>query len=125
MKMLSRQQVLVLHKQLLDAFGGLDGVRDEGLLGAALSSPFATFGGQYLYPSVQAKAAQLGFGLVADHPFLDGNKRTGAHVMLVFLALNGIELKYTQQELINIILEVAAGKAKADALLQWILEHQV
>lgn len=61
MKMLSRQQVLVLHKQLLDAFGGLGGVRDEGLLDAALSSPFATFGGQYLYPSVQAKATQLGF----------------------------------------------------------------
>lgn len=125
MRMLSRQQVLVLHKQLLDTFGGLDGVRDEGLLDAALSSPFATFGGQYLYPSVQAKATQLGFGIVADHPFVDGNKRTGAHVMLVFLALNGIELEYTQQELIDIILEIAAGKAKADALQQWILAHQV
>ena len=125
MKMLSRQQVLVLHKQLLDDFGGLDGVRDEGVLDAALRNPFATFDGQYLYPSVQAKAARLVFGLVADHPFVDGNKRTGAHVMLVFLALNGIELEYTQQELIDIILELAAGKAKADDLLQWILAHQV
>ena len=101
------------------------GIRDEGLLDSALNAPFATFGGKYLYPSVQAKAAQLGFGLVYNHPFVDGNKRIGAHVMLVFLAVNGIELAYDQQELIDIIWQVASGQAKADDLLVWILEHQV
>ena len=125
MKILRRQQVLRLHDDLLETFGGTEGIRDEGLLDSALNAPFATFGGQYLYPSVQAKAAQLGFGLVCNHPFVDGNKRIGAHVMLVFLAVNGIELAYDQQELIDIIWQVASGQAKADDLLVWILEHQV
>ena len=124
MKILSRQQVLKLHDDLLETFGGTEGIRDEGLLDSALNAPFATFGGQYLYPSVQAKAAQLGFGLVCNHPFVDGNKRVGAHVMLVFLAVNGIELAYSQQELIDIIWQVSSGQAKADDLRVWILEHQ-
>lgn len=90
MRMLSKNQVLALHAALLEEFGGTDGIRDMGMLESALAAPFQTFGGESLYPSLQAKAAQLGFGLVCNHPFLDGNKRTGAHVMLVFLALNGI-----------------------------------
>lgn len=124
MKHLTKRQVLLLHEQLLEEFGGTAGIRDEGLLESALASPFQTFGGQNLYPSVQAKAAQLGFGLVCNHPFVDGNKRIGAHVMLVFLALNGIELSYTQQELIDVIFSVAAGQATAANLLQWIIDHQ-
>lgn len=75
MKTLSKEQVLRLHNALLETFGGTAGIRDDGLLESALNAPFATFGGQYLYPSVQAKAAQLGFGLVCNHPFVDGNKR--------------------------------------------------
>lgn len=124
MKILSRQQVLLLHQQLLQASGGTGGIRDDGLLDSALSAPFATFDGKSLYPSIQTKAARLGYGLICNHPFVDGNKRIGAHVMLVFLALNGIELDYTQQELIDIILSVAAGQATADDLLQWVLCHQ-
>ena len=120
MKTLSKEQVLRLHNALLETFGGTAGIRDDGLLESALNAPFATFGGQYLYPSVQAKAAQLGFGLVCNHPFVDGNKRIGAHVMLVFLAINGIELDYTQEELIDIILQIASGRAKAADLLEWI-----
>ena len=105
MKRLTKRQILLLHEQLLQEFGGTPGIRDEGLLDSALAAPFQTFDGQSLYPSVQAKAAQLGFGLVCNHPFVDGNKRIGTHVMLVFLALNGIELSYTQQELIDIEVE--------------------
>lgn len=78
MKRFTRRQVLFLHAQLLEQFGGTAGIRDEGLLDTALASPFQTFGGQPLYPSIQAKAAQLGFGLVSDHAFVDGNKRIGA-----------------------------------------------
>ena len=125
MKTLSKKQVLQLHNALLEEFSGTAGVRDDGLLESALYSPFATFGGQYLYPSIQAKAAQLGFGLVSNHPFVDGNMRIGAHVMLVFLAINGIELDYTQDELIDIILQIASSHAKANDLLEWILNHQV
>lgn len=124
MKRLTKRQVLQLHQQLLDAFGGAAGLRDEGLLDSALSAPFQTFGGIPLYPSIQAKAAQLGFGLICNHSFVDGNKRIGAHVMLVFLALNGIELNYTQRELIEIIFSTAASKSDASDLLQWILAHQ-
>lgn len=100
-------------------------MRDEGLLESALNAPFQSFGDTSAYPSLQQKAARLCYGLVKNHPFIDGNKRIGAHVMLVFLALNGIELSYTQQELVNIILQVAAGEKSYEALLAWVLAHQL
>ena len=124
MKTLSKRQILGLHSALIQEFGGIDGIRDEGLLESALAAPFQTFGGEPVYPSLQAKAAQLGFGLICNHPFVDGNKRIGAHAMLVFLAVNGIELRYEQQELIDIILSVASGQNDRQGLLQWILEHE-
>ena len=124
MRMLSKNQVLALHAALLEEFGGTDGIRDMGMLESALAAPFQTFGGESLYPSLQAKAAQLGFGLVCNHPFLDGNKRTGAHVMLVFLALNGVELRYEQQELIDVFLSVASDGSDWRDLQQWILGHE-
>ena len=124
MRRLSYEQVLRLHDALIEEFGGTAGIRDQGLLDSALNTPFATFSGRYLYTSLQAKAAQLGFGLVSNHPFIDGNKRIGAHVMLVFLALNGIELDYKQEDLIDIVLKAASGQTNAQGLLEWILEHQ-
>ena len=90
---LSKPQILLLHEQLIAETGGSSGLRDEGMLDSALNAPFQTFGGEDVYPSLQQKAARLCFGLVKNHPFVDGNKRIGAHVMLVFLALNGIELQ--------------------------------
>ena len=125
MKLLSKRQVLLLHSALIEEFGGTDGVREEGLLESALASPFQTFGGEAVYPSLQAKASQLGFSLVCNHPFLDGNKRIGVHIMLVFLAVNGLELSYTQQELADIILQVAAGEKDYEDLLAWLLTHQL
>ena len=124
MKTLSKNQVTALHSALIREFGGIDGIRDEGLLESALAAPFQTFGGEPVYPSLQAKAAQLGFGLIRNHPFVDGNKRIGAHTMLVFLAVNGIELRYEQQALIDIVLSVAAGQIDRQGLLQWILDHE-
>ena len=124
MRNLSKKQVLALHSDLIREFGGTEGIRDEGLLESALAAPFQTFDGEPAYPSLQAKAARLGFGLVSNHPFVDGNKRIGTHVMLVFLALNGIELSYTQQELIDMIFAVASSQASAADLLQWIIQHQ-
>ena len=124
MKTLSKNQVTALHSALIREFGGIDGIRDEGLLESALAAPFQTFGGEPVYPSLQAKAAQLGFGLIRNHPFVDGNKRIGAHTMLVFLAVNGIELRYEQQELIDIVLSVAAGQIDRQRLLQWLLDHE-
>ncbi|HJC22590.1 MAG TPA: type II toxin-antitoxin system death-on-curing family toxin [Candidatus Eisenbergiella merdavium] len=122
---LSKPQILLLHEQLLEATGGSSGLRDEGMLDSALNAPFQTFSGEDVYPSLQQKAARLCFGLVKNHPFVDGNKRIGAHAMLVFLALNGIELEYTQTELSDIILQLASGTIPSSRLLEWILIHQI
>ncbi len=124
MRTLSKKQVLALHSDLIREFGGTEGIRDEGLLESALAAPFQTFDGEPAYPSLKAKAARLGVGLVSNHPFVDGNKRTGAHVMLVFLALNGVELRYEQQELIDAFLSVASGGSDWRDLHRWILEHE-
>lgn len=124
MKLLSKRQVLLLHEQLLAQTGGLQGIRDEGLLESALEAPFQGFGDTDTYPSLQQKAARLGYGLIKNHPFVDGNKRIGTHVMLVFLALNGVELTYSQKELSDIILAVAAGEKEYEELLAWLLKHQ-
>lgn len=124
MKKLSKEQILMLHTQLIQQTGGSDGVRDYNLLDSALETPFQSFGGDELYPTIQAKAARLGYGLIKNHCMVDGNKRIGTHAMLVFLALNGIELKYTQKELYETILDVAAGNIEYEGLLQWVLDHQ-
>ena len=121
---LSKEQVIKLHTQLIEATGGSEGIRDEGMLDSALNNPFQSFNGKELYPSIQAKAARLCFGLVKNHAMVDGNKRLGAHAMLVFLALNGCELSYSQTELSDIILAAASGEADAEDILQWILKHQ-
>ena len=124
MKKLSKEQILMLHTQLIQQTGGSDGVRDYNLLDSALENPFQSFGGEELYPTIQAKAARLGYGLIKNHCMIDGNKRIGTHAMLVFLALNGIELKYTQKELYETILDIAAVKIGYEDLLQWVLNHQ-
>lgn len=124
MIILSKEQVLKLHTNLIKTTGGSDGIRDEGMLDLALNNPFQSFGGKELYPSIQAKAARLCFGLVRNHAMLDGNKRLGTHVMLVFLALNGYELSYSQKELSDVILALASGNIGEKEILQWIIEHQ-
>ena len=124
MKTLSKRQILMLHQQLVEQTGGSDGIRDDGLLDSALSAPFQSFDNTDVYPSLQQKAARLCFGLVKNHPFVDGNKRIGAHAMLVFLAVNGAELTYTQTELSDIILQVAASEKEYPDLLDWLIRHQ-
>ena len=90
MIILSQEQVLQLHAKLIETTGGSAGIRDKDMLDSALNNPFQTFGGTELYPSIQAKAARLCFGLVKNHAMIDGNKRLGTHVMLVFLALKAM-----------------------------------
>ena len=124
MKKLSKEQILMLHAQLIEETGGSKEVRDYGLLDSALETPFQSFGGEELYPSIQDKGARLGYGLIKNHCMVDGNKRIGTHAMLIFLALNGIELEYTQKELYEIILDVAASRLGYEDLLKWIVDHQ-
>lgn len=121
---LSKEQVILLHERLIEVTGGSSGIRDDSMLDSALANPFQSFGGEELYPSIEAKAAQLCYGIVKNHPMVDGNKRSGVHVMLVFLALNGYELFYTQKELSDIILALASGELRAEDMLQWIINHQ-
>ena len=124
MKILTKAQVLMLHEQLVNETGGSPGLRDEGLLESSSASPFQEFATFSPYPTIQQKAARLGFSLVMNHPYIDGNKRIGAHAMLTLLALNGIEIACTQKELADTILNVAAGNIGYDRLLQWLLDHQ-
>ena len=123
MKRLTKEQVLRLHEDLIEEFGGIHGVRDEGLLESALSAPFQTFDGQDLYPSVLEKAGRLGYGLIRNHPFLDGNKRIGIHVLLVSLALNGVRLSYNDKDLIQTALGVASGSVTFEEFCRWLSEH--
>ena len=124
MKKLTREQILMLHAQLINQTGGSNGVRDYSLLESAIESPFQSFDGEELYPTIQSKAARLGFCLIKNHCMIDGNIRIGAHAMLVLLKLNGIDLKYTQKELYETILYVADGSLEYEDLLQWVLDHQ-
>lgn len=123
MRVLTKRQVLMLHASLIAESGGCDGIRDEGLLDSAINSPLQSFAGEDLYPTVLEKAARLGFGLIRNHPFIDGNKRIGTHAMLVFLAVNGITLSYEDDDLIRIILSVAAGELDDTGLLNWLQRH--
>jgi len=123
MKILTKDQIILLHAQLIKETGGMEGIRDEGLLDSAILSPFQSFDGKELYPSVLEKGVRLGFWLIQNHAFIDGNKRIGAHAMLVFLALNGYVFSYTQKELTEIVFSVAAGEKDHDDLLFWLQSH--
>ena len=123
MKILSKRQILMLHTMLIAQSGGIDGLRDEGLLDSAVNAPMQTFGGEELYPTILEKAARLGYGLIHNHPFTDGNKRIGTHAMLVFLDINNIMLSYEDDDLIAVILRVASGQANEQELQEWLQSH--
>ncbi len=123
MKRLSAETIITLHSELITQTGGLDGVRDANLLDASVNSPFHTFDGRYLYPTLQAMAAHLAFSLIKNHPFLDGNKRTGILSMLVFLEINGLSITCSDDELITIGLALADSSMNESELIDWIILH--
>lgn len=120
---LSLEQVLELHAQQVRRFGGAAGLRDRGALEAAVARPQMTFGGEDLYPDVEAKAAAVLQSLVMNHPFVDGNKRTGAVVAELFLNLNDVELTAGDDELVEVTLAVARGEVAAEALAIWLRQR--
>ena len=117
------EQVLHLHQQMITATGGAFGVRDQGALDSALRHAFASYDGVDLYPTVESKAARQCFAIISNHPFVDGNKRTGLFVMLVFLELRGTALRFSQGELVALGFGVADSSLNADDVLQWIRTH--
>ena len=121
---LSKEKVLLLHSVIAQETGGSVGVRDEGLLESALETAFSGFGGEDFYPTNEEKGARLGYNLISNHAFVDGNKRIGMFVMLIFLEVNGVRLDITNDDVIQTGLAVAAGQMDYDALLRWVRTHR-
>ena len=124
MIILSKEQILNLHSQLIKKFGGIDGVRDEGLLESALNNSYGVYFGLENYPTVEEKAARLAYSLTKNHPFLDGNKRIGVLIMLVFLEINKMELTYSDEQLTDLGLKIAASLKSYEDILEFINIHK-
>lgn len=113
-------KVLSLHQLITRETGGSDGIRDFGLLDSALESIYATFDGSELYPTKEEKAARIGYSLISNHAFVDGNKRIGMFVMLIFLEVNGINISANNDDIAHVGIAVASGEMKYDDVLNWI-----
>lgn len=119
------QDIYELHTQLENTFILSPGIRDKNLLASAVNTPFQTFMGNDLYPSIYDKAAQLCYGIANNHPFIDGNKRTALHSMYVYLIINGYDIIATQQDVENLIINVAAGRMPTTELSKWLQNNTV
>jgi death on curing protein len=115
--------ILLLHEKSINDFGGSHGVRDMGLLEAAIARPFQTFGGTDLYPTIIEKAAALGESLIKNHPFVDGNKRTGLLAMLSFLINKGYSSKASPDELYAFIIDISSGALSFEEIVTWLREY--
>ncbi len=122
---LALDEVLKLHQRIIEQSGGTIGIRDLGGLESALAQPRMTFSGQELYPTIAEKAAALGFSLIMNHPFLDGNKRIGHASMEVFLVLNNFEIKASVDEQEQVMLRVASGEWERDEFTKWLRDRIV
>lgn len=121
----SKEKILLFHQVMAEATGGDVGVRDDALLESAIENIYATFDGIELYPSKEEKAARLGYSLISNHAFVDGNKRIGMYIMISFLELNGIKIDANNDDVVNLGLSVASGNANYDDILNWINEHKI
>lgn len=121
----SEEKVLLLHQLIIAETGGSSELRDIGLLDSALEGCFQTFDGQELYPTKEEKGARLGYSLISNHAFVDGNKRIGMYVMLTFLEVNGIRLNCTNDDVVEAGLGAASGQMGYEELLAWIREHRI
>lgn len=123
MRYLTVSEVIELYRQVMETSGGTVGIISLESLESAVAQPRTTFGGKELYPTIIEKAAALGFSLVMDHAFVDGNKRIGHYAMETSLVINDYELDPTVDEQESIILQLASGKLSRDDFTDWIREH--
>jgi len=123
--MFTPEMIANMHKDLVAEFGGSHGVRDIKMLESAVQAPYAAFGDEVFYKTHAERGARFGYSLIANHPFIDGNKRTGMVGMLGLLKANGVNLSYTSDEIFDIIIQVADGKADYEELLGWVNDHTV
>ena len=120
----SQEKVLLLHKLITAETGGDPNIRDIALLNSALESAFQTLDGTELYPSKEEKGARIGYALISNHAFVDGNKRIGMYVLLTFLETNGIKIHPSVDDVARVGLAVASGEMGYEDLLEWILENK-
>jgi death on curing protein len=125
MRYLTLSEVLELHRRIIEQSGGALGVRDMGMLESAIAQPRMTFGGDELYPSLAEKAAAMGFSIVMNHPFIDGNKRTGHAALETFLVLNGLEIDASVDEQEQTILAIAAGELGREGFVEWLQQNTI
>lgn len=125
MRYLSLTEVLIIYRRIIAQTGGSLGIRDFNALESALAQPRATYGGEDLYPTIVDKASSLGFSLIQNHPFIDGNKRIGHAAMETFLILNGFEIDAAVDEQEQVILTIASGNMKRDDFAVWLRAHVV
>jgi death-on-curing protein len=123
MRYLNINEVLETYGRVMKQSGGAIGIHDLGALESAVAQPRMTFGGEELYPTIIEKASALGFSLIQNHPFVDGNKRTGHAALELFLVLNGYELSATVDEQMTIILQVASSEMERGAFTDWLRWH--
>lgn len=121
----SKEKVLLLHRLIAEETGGSIGLRDEALLESALEGAFAGFGDKEFYPTKEEKGARLGYTLISNHAFVDGNKRIGMYVMLTFMEVNGIRMDCTNEEVYETGMSVADGSMGYEELLEWIRNHAI
>ncbi|MEG4106420.1 type II toxin-antitoxin system death-on-curing family toxin [Microcoleus sp. S13_C5] len=112
----SKSMVLSIHSRQIERFGGTPGIRDEGLLESALAQPQATFGGQFLHPTISEQATAYLYHIAMNHPFIDGNKRTAFAVTDTFLRLNGCTLNLTDDRAYDLVMRVARGTMTKEQL---------
>ena len=117
------EDVILLHSRVIAATGGIDGLRDPSGLEAAIAAPLQSFGGQELFPTDVEKIARLGYGLAANHAFVDGNKRIGALMTQLLLRWNGYSLHLQPGELADMFIAIAVGESQEQELLYWIRAH--
>ncbi|MGI0493300.1 type II toxin-antitoxin system death-on-curing family toxin [Alkalinema pantanalense CENA528] len=125
MRFLTLIEVLELHRRIIEQSGGAFGIRDIGLLESAIAQPRMSFGGEDLYPSLLEQAAALGFSLIMNHPFVDGNKRIGHAAMETFLVLNGMEINASVDEQEQVVLAIASGKMSRQGFLEWLQQNTI
>ena len=125
MHFLTLIEVLELHRKVIKQSGGAFGIRDIGLLESAIVQPRMTFGGEDLYPSLLEKAAALGFSIIMNHPFVDGNKRIGHAAMETFLVMNGMEIHTSVDEQERVVLTIAAGELGREAFVEWLQQTTI
>ncbi|MBI3119507.1 MAG: type II toxin-antitoxin system death-on-curing family toxin [Candidatus Hydrogenedentes bacterium] len=123
MRLLTLREVLFLHRRIIQQSGGTEGILHASALESAVAQPRMTFGGEDLYPGIHEKAAALCHAIVANHPFLDGNKRTGHAAMATFLHLNGFTIESTDDEQERLMLALAVGRVSRQSLAEWIESH--